>query len=203
MASNATNEYLVDFQTSLEKLNWTELRSKATQVFGLKLTRDHTKEQIVSMIMEAVSKTNFAEAGDEDLKPGWAKIQITPIAGKVTFPVFTNTNGYECYIPIGRPVNVPIKVIETLENAKEMKKVQNEFGEYTDSLQPSYPYQVLERKEGPDPRPGYEVQRDRKWAPYKAFFKKFRYWPSAKKLEAMTAATQNFNMFNFEEEKDE
>lgn len=181
------NDYLKEFEVALLKLDMGELRKKASQQFGIKLTREHKKDDIIREIMEAVSKANYAEISDGDLKPGFARIKLTPIAGRVTFPVYQNTNGYTCFIPPGHEVDVPIKVVETLRHAEEMKKVQNEFGEYTDVLQPSYPFELLATNPGPDPRPGYEVQRDKKWEPFREFYKQNGFWPSAKVLEQTRA----------------
>jgi hypothetical protein len=189
------NDYLTEFRTSLSGLDIGELRKKASTNFGIKLTRQHTKEDIINNIMDAVSKANYAQAADGDLKPGYARIKLTPIAGKVTFPVYQNTNGYFGFIPPGIECDVPIKVIETLEHAEEIKQVQNEFGEYKDSMQPSYPYQVLAINPGPDPKPGYEVQRERKQAPKRAFFAKHGYWPTDKQMQEYTATGGMIQMF--------
>lgn len=188
-------DYIKDFEISLNKLEIGELRKKASQQFGIKLTREHKKEDIIRDIVAVVSKANFAEASDGDLKPGYARIKLTTIAGKVTFPVYQNTNGYYCFIPPGIEVDVPIKVVETLRHAEEMKKVQNEFGEYEDVMQPSYPFELIAMNKGPDPKPGYEVQRDMKWKPYREFYEQNGFWPSAKVLEQTRAAGLSLAMF--------
>lgn len=194
---NKSNKYLEDFKVSLHNLDWAVLKEKASKNFGIKLTREMTREDVIKAVMAVAEKQNFASSSDDgELQPGWSEITITPIKGKVTFPVFTNTNGYECYIPIGVKVRVPNKVCDTLDNALEMQKVQNEFGEYEDQLQMSYPYQLHKQIDGPDPRPGIEKARERKLAEHVAFAQKEGYWPSRQKLDAIRAATDNFNVFN-------
>jgi len=190
------NEYLKEFRESLSKLGIAELRGKASKNFGIKLTRDWTKDDIIEAVMQHISKNNVADIAEGDLKPGYARIKLMPVqGGRTNFPVYTNSNGYECFIPINVEVDVPIKVLETLGHAEEMRKEKNEFDEYVDKMSLSYPYQVLATRDGPDPRPGLEVRREQKLAPYRAFFEKYGYWPNYKTLMAAQAANVSFNMF--------
>lgn len=194
--------YLTDYKTSLEKLDMTELRKKASQNFGLKLTREHTRDNIVDAILGEVARTNFAEQADGELKPGYARIVLSRTEGRSTL-VYLNCNGYFCWIPVEIEVDVPIKVLEVLENAKEMKKVRNEFNEYVDVLSKSYPYNTIAICPGPDPKPGREAQTARKWAPYYAFCAQWGYWPSQKVLQAATSSHIAFNAFKAQLQEEE
>lgn len=195
-------DFATNYRANLETKAIGDLRKMASNNFGIKLTREHTKQDIIDLIVAAVSKANYAEASDGELKPGWATIKILPVAGKVTFPVFLNCNGYHVFVPIGVEVDVPIKVIEVLNNAQEMKKTKNEFDEYIDTFELSYPFQVLATNPGPDPRPGREAATDKKWKPFRKFFDKYGYWPSQKVLQAATTASINFNAFEAEASED-
>lgn len=177
------NNYVVEFQAGLEKLDIGELRSKAVKVFGLKLTREHTKKDIIDLILSEMSKGNFVEQAEGELKPGYARIKLNRTEGRSTL-VYLNCNGYFCWIPVEVEVDVPIKVLGVLNDAKEMKKVLNEFNEYHDVLSSSYPYQLLGKIDGPDPKPGREAQTERKWKPYRDFYEREGYWPSQKVLQA-------------------
>lgn len=200
--------HLDDFRASLSRMDIAQLRQKASKNFGIKLTREHTKEDIIDAIMAYASKNNYADAAEGELKPGYARIKLLPSSGKPSgFPVYFNHNGYFCYIPINFEVDVPLKILETLKHAEEIRKVQNEFGEYVDSMELSYPFQVIATRDGPDPKPGIEVARERKQAPKRAFFKKYGYWPTDKVLQQAQAASVHFNMYadanNGDDSKDE
>ena len=190
--------YLKDFREALENLSIADLRSRATKNFGLKLTREHTKQDIIDLIVSVASKQNFADAAEGSIRPGYVRLKLQPIPGKAPagFPVFLNCNGYSVFVPVDAVVDLPIKMIETLEHAEEIHQVRNEFGGYSDSMSLSYPYQIIGRCEGPDPRPGLEVARERKLAPKREFFKKYGYWPSDKVLMAAQASSVRFNMFD-------
>lgn len=182
-----------ELRAALEDLDIATLRSKASKNFGLKISRQHTKEDLVNLIASALEKSDYAGEADGELKPGWARIKVHYDSNKARIPIFTNTNGYSCFIPPGVEVDVPIKVLETLDHAQEIRKVQNDTGEYVDSFEDSYPYQLIATNPGPDPRPGIEVSRERKWQSYKDFYKKYKYWPSWKAMQQAMAATVKFN----------
>jgi hypothetical protein len=192
------NDYLVEFRTNLEKLSIAELRQKASKNFGLKLTREHKATDIVDLIMSQMQTNNYAHQSEGDLKPGYARIKLSRTEGKPEIVPF-NCNGYTCWIPVEVEVDVPIKVIDVLENALEMKKKKNEFDEYVDVLSKSYPYSVLATCPGPDPKPGRERSTEQKWKPYKEFQKKYGYWPSQKVLQQATAASIQFNAYSNED----
>jgi hypothetical protein len=186
------SNYLTEFQSNLEKLEMGELRSKASKVFGLKLTREHTKKDIIDLIISVMSKGNYAEQAEGELRPGYARIKLNRTEGRSNL-VYFNCNGYFGWIPVEQEVDVPIKVLSVLDDAKEMKKVLNEFDEYHDVLASSYPYQLLGKVDGPDPKPGREAQTERKWQAYKEFYAREGFWPSQKVLQAARNAGAAFN----------
>lgn len=170
--------YLKEIRERLELLPIGELRSQATKNYGIKLTRESTKEDIINMIVGIMSKGEFARQATGDLPdPGWARIHVQPIQGRNNFPFYVNTNGYECFIPFNVLVDVPIKVLGTLDNAIEMRVSQDENGNRTDSYEASYVYSLKGLTEGPDPRPGFEVQRELMVKAKRDFAEKHGYWP--------------------------
>lgn len=193
------NQYLTDFRASLEKLAMSELRQKASKIFGIKLTREHKAEEIIQLIMSQVESANYTDVAEGDLKPGYARIKLNRAEGRASL-VYLNCNGYYCWIPVDIEVDVPIKLIDILENAKEMKKVLNEFNEYVDVMSLSYPYNVIAKNPGADPKPGREAQTDAKWKAYQRFYAKHKFWPSQRVLQQATAANVHFNQY--EEESD-
>lgn len=194
MAKN--NEYLIEYQTNLEKLAIGELRQRANKVFGIKLSREHTKDQIIQLIMDKLSTSEYVQQAEGELKPGYARIKLSRTEGKTELPYF-NCNGYFGWIPVEVEVDVPIKLIEHFNNAVEMKKKPHpEFADqYIDVMSLSYPFSVLGINPGPDPKPGREAMTERKWRPYIAFFEKFGRFPSQKLLEQYMTSSIAFNAF--------
>lgn len=177
----ADKDTLAALKTNLETRTIGELRKQATQNFGLKLTREHTKEDIIALIVAAASKGNYAAAADGEIKPGWARIKLAATNDyRSAFPVHVNANGYECKIPFGIEVDVPIRVLESLKNAVEYHVGQNEFGERVIKYSESYPFQVIGIVDGPDPRPGLEAGREQRLRPKRRFTEQFGFYPTDK-----------------------
>jgi len=174
---------LKELRENLELLPIGELRQKATKNFGIRLSKDHTKEDIVNLIVGVASKADFAQTGKTDKPlPGWARIKCHPVPGRPQFPFYVGVNGYFCWIPFNMPVDVPIKLLGILDDAQEMRLSQDEFGNSKQNMESSYPYSLLDRTEGPDPRPGFEVARERKLKSKRAFAAKHQYWPKNKDI---------------------
>ncbi len=172
---------LATLRTNLEGLGINELRKMASANYGLKLTREHTKDDIINTIIGMMAKGNYATASDGELKPGWARIKLSATNDyRSAFPVHVNANGFECKIPFGVEVDVPIRVLESLKNAVEFRVYQNEFGERAQKYSDSYPFQVIGIVEGPDPRPGLEVAREQRLRPRKRFVEQFGFYPTDK-----------------------
>ena len=82
-------------------------------------------------------------------------------------------------IPVNVEVDVPNKVVGVLNDAVESTPDLDQDSRvvgYSENL--SYPFTLIESKPGPDPRPGYEVQREAKLKAKRAFEAKEGYWPS-------------------------
>lgn len=181
MAINETNKELAKLKANLENLSVTELRKHANTNFGITVTRDHSKDDLITLIMGIVAKGNYAQTASGELKPGWARIKISNTGDyRSAIPLYVNANGFECFIPFGVEVDVPIRVIESLKNAIEYKVGKNEFGERIHKFNESYPFQIIGMIEGPDPRPGIEVGRDARLAPKYRFRDQFGFFPTDK-----------------------
>src|SRR5690606_6731669 len=174
-----------ELKQELQKLTIGELRSKASNVYDIKLSREHTKEDIVQLIVEKSKQGVFLDGVDGDRpKPGWARIKIHPVPGKPSLTAFVAVNGQPYWIPQNVPVDVPIKLIGVLTDAVEMIIKQNpETLEETRTYETSYPFTVIDQVEGPDPRPGWEVSREKMLADHRAFAKEKGYWPNKAALE--------------------
>lgn len=178
------NDNQENLKLQLEAFSIQELRSRATKQFGIKLSREHTKPDIIDLILEATSNAEFAEivTDDKALKPGWARIHVHPVNGRKPFPFYVNCNGYEVFIPFNVPVDVPRKLIALLKDAEEYRITADEQGNEQKSFELSYPFTIIQDIPGPDPRPGLEVQREIRLKPKRRFQEKFGYWPTDKAL---------------------
>lgn len=177
------SDELATLKANLESLSIGDLRKHASQNFGLKITRDHTKDDIITLIVGTVAKGNFAAVAEGEIKPGWARIKLSDTNDyRSQFPVHVNANGYECKIPFGVEVDVPIRVLESLKNAVEYRIYQNEFHERAQKFSDSYPFQIIGMVEGNDPRPGLELAREQKLKPKRRFREEFGFWPTDKVL---------------------
>lgn len=193
-----------DLKASLEALPMAELRQKAVKNFGLKLTREYTKEDIIKLIINVSANTNFAKEAEGELKPGWARIKIHKDRNSSQEMVFFNCNGYQALIPMGIEVDVPIKVLEILDHAEEMRISKlDEYGSPHWSLEISYPYTLIAKLEGPDPRPGFEVMREKKLRGKRKFMKQYGMWPTDKMYMAYSLSGNKFNPFDLQETEEE
>lgn len=126
--------------------------------------------------------------------PGHAKIRILedPMPGSSNFPVYLNCNGYECTIPRGKDVIVPMRVVRTLTDATVKRKKQEsrvdaqgrEFTQDVDVSVPSYPFQVLEMTPGPEPLTNLERAKLKGIEPRRRYRNRFGYWPRPGQLHA-------------------
>lgn len=177
----------------IEKPNFADmpigkLREYASHM-QLPLAKTATKEEIRQAIEKKLAGRTSAVLATKDGKvpPGHAKIIINEDAtpGSKNYPIYMNVNGYECTIPRGKEVVVPMRVVRTLQNATVKRRVQTEhqdnygrsvFRETTVSV-PSYPFQLLEATPGPEPLTALEISKRRTMGPrerYRAFFGR---WP--------------------------
>jgi len=179
---------LKELREQLEILPIGELRQKASKHFGMRLSRDDTKEDIINRIVGAASKQNFArEVASADVlpEPGWTRIRVHPVPQRSTFPFFAAINGVSIFIPFSVDVDVPTKFIAMLRNAQEMGISTDDFGNKTEQLQDSYPFSLIHTTPGPDPRPGGEKQRERKIAAKKLFEEEHGYWPKDSEVKEL------------------
>ena len=171
---------LKELRENLEVLPISELRQKAVRNFGLRLTREETKEDIINKIVVAASKQEFAvEAAGDMPAPGWTRIRVHPVPGKPTFPFFVGINGYFCSVPFNIDVDVPSKIIGVLKDAIEHRySLDYETGFNKITLEQSYPFNIIATTPGPDPRPGNEVARERRLQVKRDFAEREGFWPS-------------------------
>lgn len=153
-----------------------------------------TKSDLIEMIDNKLKGRTTAKLADNSTKvpPGHAKIRINedPMPGASNFPIYINANGYECTIPRGKDVIVPMRVVRTLQDASVKRRKQTssidaqgrEFTQESEIVVPSYPYQVLEMNPGPEPLTNLEKSKLKSIRPRERYRDKFGYWPQAGQL---------------------
>lgn len=175
----------------LETLPMGELRKRAAKVFAVKCTTDMTKKDVIKAIKEKLTTADYAQPATGDApKPGWARITLHHVPGTSRHPEPCSVNNYVCYIPKNSMVDVPTKVVEMLRDNKRLtlmtdeEEAENSKNRYYWDEAEAYPMTVHMITDGPDPRPGHEVKKERLLAPYRAYFEEFGIWPKPKQLQA-------------------
>jgi hypothetical protein len=159
---------------------------------GLPIPKAANKEQIIGLIQNAtngaVDRIVGVTAPDRPL-PGWARIEIqrNPDPRGSNADVYVQVNGYAVLIRRGEPVDVPIKILRGgLMNAKMEVSRQDDRTNpptYVWEMVYSYPFNVLDINEGPDPRPKNESVAEKRGAPRRRFWMENGYWPKPKELK--------------------
>jgi hypothetical protein len=156
----------------------------------LPVDKTTTREELIEAIHRKLAGRVMPQLADKetDLRPGYARIRIeedpSPTAKQI--PVYINDNGYECTIPRGVEVIVPQRVVRNLQNAtaKRLRQVEQDNGPpITKEVRvPSYPFQVIESKPGPEVLTKREMQARKKFAPRLRYWQQFGKWPKPREL---------------------
>lgn len=187
-------------ENKIDQPNFNEMsKEKLLEYAGhlrLAVSKTSTKAEILEQIDNKLRGRSVAKVADAttQVKPGHAKIRLLedPMPGASNLPVYLNCNGYECTIPRGRDVIVPMRVVRTLADAKVKRTKQSvrqdQYGrEYTTNAEvvvPSYPYQVLEMTPGPEPLTAMEQAKLKTSKPRKRYRDLFGYYPRHGQLQA-------------------
>ncbi len=174
----------------LSALDWPEFRKRVSEQFSIRIFKEMTKDQILSEVRKKMNDANYATvARSEAPKPGYSRIKLAKSQGK-SRPKIKNINGYRCAIPRGVVVDVPTKVylsiLDEYELAQEedLSEPENSQNRWRIVQAPKEIVQLIAQTDGPDPKPGHELLKEKKNAPYKMFVKEFGYWPTDKELKA-------------------
>lgn len=149
-----------------------------------------SKEDLIEAINRKLAGRVMPQLADKgsELKPGYSRIRIeedpSPTAKQI--PVYLNDNGYECTIPRGVEVIVPNRVVRNLRNAtaKRLRQVEQDSGPpITKEVRvPSYPFQVIDSRDGPEVLTKRELQARKKFAPRLRYWQQFGKWPKPREL---------------------
>lgn len=153
-----------------------------------------SKEEILEAIYNRQNSRAAPTLADKskELKPGYARILIheDPTPGAKQIPVYLNSNGYECTIPRGVEVEVPMRVVRVLNDAKvkrrQQRTVQDNFGRETFAettvTVPSYPFTIVEQKDGPEVLTSAELAKLKSFGPRRRYAMQFGHYPTPAEL---------------------
>ena len=153
------------------------------------LAKTAKKEEIKEAIVKKLNGRTAAVIAEKGNKvpPGHAKIVINedPTPGAKNFPVYFNINGYECTIPRGKEVIVPMRIVRGLQDAKVKRRTQiavpdgygREVFRETTVTVPSYPFQTLEIVPGDEPLTNLEKHKQKTNGPRQRYAAMFGRWP--------------------------
>lgn len=170
-----------------------QLRKYASHM-RLAIAKTAKKEEIVQAIEKKLSGKVVPEFATDSstLKPGYSRIRLLsdPMPGASNYPVFLNANGYVCMIPRDVDVIVPNRVVRVLNDAKVARRKQSlvsdnggrEVFRETQVIVPSYPFMVLETKDGPEVLTNLEIVKRRTSGPKRRYHQMFGRWPKPREL---------------------
>lgn len=200
-----------DLIASLESMSTAELRKRAA-TYRIQLTKDMTHEDILAQVKAKVGSGKYAlEAIGDAPKPGYARIRVfnDPSPGASNRPVFVSVNGYSVLIPREVEVDVPIKIVEALGNARSSRLTENREApigspqRFTFKEVQNYPFAIVAVTQGPDPRGTYERAAAQKERPREAYREKFGYYPNEEELkEALRSGDLTIQRVRTAAEKD-
>lgn len=175
---------------NFKEMDIAKLRQYAGHL-NLQLARTDSKDDIIDKIESKLKNKQMAPLADDvnGVPPGHAEITVLqdPMPGAENLPVFMNANGYQCTIPRGVKVIVPMRVVRTLNDAIAHRRVQKESKPgipINEIIQPtlSYPFQIHNMTPGPEPKTKLEEAKAKTMGPRRAYRDLFGHWPKPHEL---------------------
>ena len=189
-----------------------KLRQYASHL-RLPLSKTATKLDIIEAIERKLDGRVIPTIASSDNSPlpGYARIRVLedPTPGAMNMPVYINANGYVATLPRGVPIDVPMRVVRTLNDAVVRRRKQStvvdpdtgrEFFKETTVDTPSYPFQVIEMTPGPEVLTAHELNKKKADGPRKRYRQLFGHYP--KRGDLQRAIEQNLISLNPEETVD-
>lgn len=144
--------------TNPENMTIQELRKMATSL-GIKAQRDWDAEDFIMAINNRRKRESLVEVvPDREVgpKPGHARIIIHNTETGSNHPIPVSINNYVCRIPRDVEVDVPLEVLEVLNNSKTPIQIKDPKGGTNPDGSPkrvwkevpSYPFQLLQMTPG-------------------------------------------------------
>ena len=180
---------LDNLRDELENTPMGELRSIASRKYELSFNPKSTKADIIYGILAKVEGGESAQAFGA-IKPGYARIKLHQSGERSDADVIVSVNGYTCFVPMNKEIDVPIKVLDVFKAAEETNysalkdyRPAGDGDNVKGTRTYSYPFSVLGINPGPDPKPSaWSIAREKLVARKRAFQEANDYWPSNKKI---------------------
>jgi hypothetical protein len=144
----------------VEDMSIQELRKLAT-AYGIRAQRDWSKEDFVAAINTRRNRhqglANVVMDRNTGPAPGYARIRLHNTESGSNLPVPVSVNNLVLKIPRDIEVDVPLEVVEVLNNSKTPVRARNSEGQmvWRDVL--SYPFTLLQMSPGVAMRNGKPV----------------------------------------------
>lgn len=194
-----------DLRSELEALDWTSLRRKASQDYGIKILPEYKAADIVRLILDKErSNVNYVTDNEQIAKKnekyGWSRVIVRPGRNDRETHCRAAHNGYKFAIPYGVEVNLPTVTAEYLTTKKTPRPVEGKDGSTEILKEDRWIVQFVEKHYGPNGETGYippearskywNAARENKLKIKYRFFEEMGFWPTDKVLrEHMTAGT--------------
>ena len=186
-----------DIRKRLGEKTIAELRKEAVQVYGISISRDHNKKDLIDLICqketgdvlyvrENVRDDNGVSASG--LESGMSRVTISNSSAQNDFVCRVNDNGFQVSIPFDVEVDIPTRTADYLKGLKVQKLVKSDNGEFLLEKHvewvPKYGVTFHERREGPCKHDNKYLHKKREalLRPKREFYAKHGFWPSDKKL---------------------
>jgi hypothetical protein len=147
-------------QQNPEDMSMQDLRKLAT-AYGIRANRDWNKDDFVAAINTRRNRhqslANVVMDANRGPAPGYARISINNTESGNNLPVPVSVNNLVLKIPRDIPVDVPLEVVEVLNNSKTPVRARNHEGQLVWKDVLSYPFQVLAYTPGVATRNGKPV----------------------------------------------
>lgn len=146
--------------------------------------KNATAEEIIAALSKKQRGRTVADIAQKgsSLQPGYARIKLDETqTSNRQIPVYVFDNGLEYTIPRGVEVDVPIRIMNHLRNAKvkRRRQIDGEDGRpkttFLDVLQ--YPFQVVDIAPGPEIKTKREEAAERLIGPRRRYRDMFGRWP--------------------------
>lgn len=179
--------------TNFREMDIGKLRQVAKHL-RLAVAKTSTKDDIVDAIEAKLAGKTMPELaeGNTRPRPGYARIKLLAdtMPGASNGPVFINSNGYVATLPREVEIDVPMRVVRTLNDSTVNTRRQamtvtsngrEEFRETTSKI-PSYPFQILDMTPGDEVLTTLEQAKKKMMAPRRRYLQMFHRWPRPRDL---------------------
>lgn len=191
---------IATIRDELENTPMGELRSIASKDYKIPFNPKSTKADIIHAILGKINDGETAPTFGA-IQPGYARIKLHQTGERSDADVLVTINGYTCFVPMNKEVDVPIKVLEVFKAAEETNFVALQDyrpsgdGDNVKATKVySYPFTVLGVNPGPDPRPStWEIAREKILKLKYEFRDDQGYWPNKKALAEWQATKRKVN----------